>query len=163
MLWEIRMRISVEPLAVASFALFGTIIEQDSSAPLQRFDMVHEHGGAARTPGFALITIETPVILPLQIQKVEMHPHSAQTFLPLLGGASLVFACESGPDGEPRLETARAFRATGRQGVCYRRGVWHHRLSPLETPSQYGVIMTHAAEGEDTVIYELPEPVLIVG
>jgi len=156
------MRIKVEPLTVARFATFGTIIEQDGSAPLQRFDMVHEHGGAARTPGFALTTIETAVMLPLQIHQVEKHPHSAQTFLPLVGGTSLVFVCESDPKGDPRLGTGRAFRATGRQGVCYRRGVWHHRLSPLEAPSQYGVIMTHAAEDEDTVIYELPEPVLIV-
>ena len=102
-------------------------------------------------------------MLPLQILQVEMHPHSAQTFLPLLGGASLIFVCESDAEGAPRPETGRAFRATGRQGICYRRGVWHHRLSPLETPSQYGVIMTHAAESEDTVILDLPEPVVVLG
>lgn len=110
------MRIRVEPLTVARFATFGTIIEQDCSAPLQRFDMVHEHGGAARTPGFALITIETAVMLPLQIHQVEMHPHSAQTFLPLLGGTSLVFVCESDPKGKPDVTPVAHPPATGIMG-----------------------------------------------
>lgn len=156
------MRIEVEPLMSARFAPFGTIIEQDDAVPLQRFDMVHEHGGAARTPGFALFTVEAAVTLPFEIRQLEIHPHSAQTFLPLVGGSSLVFVCESGPDGAPRPETGRAFRAAGRQGVCYRRGIWHHRLSSLEAPSQYAVLMTHAAEGKDTVLHDLPESVLIV-
>lgn len=157
------MRLEIEPLTAARFAPFGTVIEQDGSAPLQRFDLVHAHGGRAETPGFALFTVAAAVSLPLEIRQLEIHPHSAQTFLPLVGGTSLVFVCEGGPDGAPRPETGRVFRATGRQGVCYHRGVWHHRLSPLELPSQYAVIMTHAPEGEDTVLFDLPEAVLIAG
>lgn len=153
----------MEPLTPLRFAPFGTVVEQDGQAPLQRFDMVHEHGGAARTPGLALFTPAAVVTFPLEIRQLEIHAHSAQAFLPLSGAPSLVFVCESGPDGAPLPETGRAFRATGRQGVCYRRGVWHHRLSPLEPASQFAVIMTHAPEGEDTVLHDLTKAVLIVG
>lgn len=161
-LGEVSIRIEIEPLTAPRFAPFGTVVEQDFQTPLQRFDMVHEHGGAAYIPGLALFTPAAPVTLPLEIRQLEIHPHSAQTFLPLLGGASVVFVCESGPDGAPLPETGRAFRATGRQGVCYRRGVWHHRLSPLEVRSQFAVIMHHAPEGEDTILQDLSDPVLIV-
>ena len=157
------MRIEIEPLTATRFAPFGTVVEQDGRTPLRRFDMVIEHGGAAHTPGLALFSPEAPVTLPLEIRQLESHPHSAQTFLPLLGDVGVVFVCESGPDGAPLPETGRAFRASGRQGVCYRRGVWHHRVSPLEAPSQFAVIMHHAPEGEDTLLRDLPTPVLILG
>jgi ureidoglycolate lyase len=156
------MEIEIEPLTPARFAPFGSVIEPDGQTPLQRFDQVHAHGGAARVPGLALFTVEAAVALPCEIHQIERHPHSAQTFLPLLGGACLVFACESDADGAPRPETGRAFLASGRQGVCYARGVWHHRVTALEAPSRYAVIMTHAPAGEDTVLFDLPRPVRAV-
>lgn len=154
------MRIVVEPLTEAGFAGFGTILVHAGTAPLQRFEAVQEHGAGAAAPGLSLIAAGAAA-LPVVMATLERHPHSAQTFLALDGSPSLVFVCGSGPDGGPRPETGRAFVAAAGQGVCYARGVWHHRLTALGAAGRFVMVMHHAADGRDTEKAALDRPVTV--
>ena len=54
-----------------------------------------------------------------------------------------------GPPGdEPDISTLRAFRATGKQGVNYHRGVWHHPLLVL-IPDHEFLVADRGGPGEN--------------
>ena len=85
---------------------------------LARIDTLHRGGKTS----VSLCTAQ-PRPVPIAIELMERHPLGSQLFFPLQARDWLVVV---GGDG-PRPENLRAFRASGRQGVNFARGVWHHR------------------------------------
>jgi len=69
---------------------------------------------------------------------MERHPLSSQAFIPLKDQGWFVVVASSGDI--PQVSELRAFHATGRQGVNYRRGVWHHPLLVLKPDSEFLVV-----------------------
>jgi ureidoglycolate lyase len=67
---------------------------------------------------------------------MERHPDGSQLFCPLQDRAWLVVVCRDPHDPS----TYRAFVASGRQGVNYARGVWHHPLLVLDRDSRFLVV-----------------------
>jgi ureidoglycolate lyase len=133
-------------LARAAFAPFGDVIQvEDSphytinSGYAQRYhDLatvdVLERGGR---PLISIFRAQ-PRSLPVRVEIMERHPLSSQAFVPL---SSIPFLVVVAPPGdEPRAESLRAFITDGRQGVNYRRGVWHHALLALESPCDFLVV-----------------------
>jgi len=129
-----------------AFTPFGDVIQVDGSPhytinsgyaeryhDLATVDVL-ERGGRA------LISIfrATPRPLPVRIEIMERHPLSSQAFVPLSGIPFMVVV--AAPSDEPRAEALRAFITDGRQGVNYRRGVWHHALLALESPCDFLVV-----------------------
>ncbi len=55
-------------------------------------------------------------------------------------------AVVAAPGEAPRPEDIRAFLSNGRQGVNYRRGVWHHPLLVLGEAADFVVIDGHEQE-----------------
>ncbi len=83
---------------------------------------------------------------PIEIKMVERHPLGSQAFYPLRDADWFVVV---GPAGEaPDVGSLRAFRATGRQGVNYRRGVWHHPLLVL-VPDHDFLVVDRGGPGEN--------------
>ena len=67
---------------------------------------------------------------------MERHPLGSQVFYPLQNEPWVVVVC-----GDPlQASTYRAFLASGRQGVNYRRNTWHHPLLALDDDSRFIVI-----------------------
>jgi ureidoglycolate lyase len=79
-----------------------------------------------------------PRRLPLEVKLLERHPLSSQTFCPLDRLPFLVVVAEAGD--RPSATAIRAFRASGNQGVSYRRNTWHHALIALGQTSHFLVI-----------------------
>ncbi len=93
------------------------------------------------------------------IKILERHPHSTQTFIPM-GKSSgpmegsiedeqasyIVIAALSGKDGQPDLDTLRAFLVPTHQAVSYNLGVWHHPLLTLNKTVDYAVIEANAVK-----------------
>lgn len=135
----------VRPLTKDSFATFGEVLETEGAETrlinagiCTRFHAlatVETRGEGARAV-VSLFRTE-PTALPLVLSMMERHPLGGQAFWPLSGGDWLVAVA---PDENGRPGAPLVFRASGRQGVCYARNVWHHPLIALGRVSDFLVV-----------------------
>ncbi|WPB56657.1 ureidoglycolate lyase [Xylophilus sp. GOD-11R] len=135
-----------QALTDAAFAPFGEVIQADgrrhfpiNDGQVQRFhDLatvdVQSAGGR---PGISLF-VARPYALPLALRWMERHPLSSQAFQPLDERPFLVVVAPAGET--PSAGNIRAFVSDGRQGVNYRRGVWHHPLIAFGVEQTFVVI-----------------------
>jgi ureidoglycolate lyase len=138
--------VRAEPLTAAAFAPFGDVIEAAGKTPrlinegtCERFDDlalvdVLERGGRPLISIFKAV----PRPLPFEVKSLERHPLSSQAFYPLDGVPFLVVVAEQGT--APWASRIRAFRASGSQGVSYRRNTWHHALLAIGQTSRFLVV-----------------------
>ena len=147
--------IRVEPLTRVAFEAFGDVIEKpggggraanDGSAV--RYDDIAalELSADNGRPTLGLFRVK-PARLPLECLALERHPLSSQAFLPVGERRFLVVVAPAGGD-EPDATATRAFVTDGRQGVNYRRGVWHHPVLALDGETDF-VMMGRADDGRD--------------
>jgi ureidoglycolate lyase len=67
----------------------------------------------------------------------------------------LIVVAPHAAQGGPDMAGARAFIATGQQGVTYRPNTWHHGLTTLDQPGRFAVFMWRAgAQDEEFVPVE---------
>lgn len=138
------IELAAGPLTRQAFAPFGDVIEVEGATPFTinqgfagRFNDlanvdVGDEGGAANLS----IVVAKPRPMPIALQVMERHPLGSQMFFPLQERDWLVAVCADPQDAT----TYRVFRATGRQGVNYRKGAWHHPLLVLEPESRFLVV-----------------------
>jgi ureidoglycolate lyase len=155
--------LTAEPLSAAAFAAFGSVLELDAKAPRRG----HVAGAVERSadavePQLWIATVAEPVALPFEVTQLERHPFSAQTFIPLNGSGYLVLVCESSASGAPELTTLRLFEASARQGVTYRRNVWHGGLAVLRPDAQFVVSMSFTGRGDDDEFLPLERPIALL-
>ena len=138
--------LAAQPLTAAGFAPFGEVIETAGHEPLSinagtcdRYDDLAPVDVLAEG-GRPLISIFEARArpLPFAIRSLERHPLSSQAFFPLDGQPFLVVVAL--PAELPWAQRLRAFRATGRQGVSYRRNTWHHALLAIGATSRFLVV-----------------------
>ena len=138
--------LAVEPLARATFAPFGDVIEADdamthysiNSGSAERYhDLARIDAGA---DGRVIVSIvrSQPRELPFVIAVMERHPESSQAFYPLSGLPYLAVVARQA--ARPTLGDLRVFYCAGHQGVNYAPGIWHHPLLALHAPSDFLVI-----------------------
>jgi ureidoglycolate lyase len=124
--------IAAEPLTRAGFARFGEVVELAGAEPI-----AINQGFAERVNGLAQIdvgaeggSVNISIFTararpqPIAVTLMERHPLGSQLFYPLQDRPWLVLVCDDPHDPH----SYRAFVAAGRQGVNYRRNVWHHPL-----------------------------------
>ncbi len=133
----------IAPLTKAAFAPFGEVVEMDGGEQItinqnfaQRFnnlahiDVAHEGGSVNISLASAI-----PRPQPIAIKLMERHPLGSQIFYPLQDEPWLVLVCSDPKD----INTYRAFKANGQQGINYKRNAWHHPLLVLNN-SRFMVI-----------------------
>ncbi len=127
------LNLQPRPLTARDFAPFGDVIETEGHTPQ---DM--NYGMALRWPALARIETDDKgsacigrvharkYPLPWQLRIVERHPLGSQAFVPL---DEMPFIVVVGAAGDtPQPQQLKAFVSNGRQGIHYRRGVWHGLL-----------------------------------
>ena len=134
------------PLTRDSFAEYGDVIDTGGKPPLeinegttQRFHDLAKID-VAENDGQALVSIfrGQPRPFPIDIRMVERHPLASQAFIPLQDRPWLIVV--AAPGDNVGIAGLRAFRASGTQGINYRRGVWHHPLLVLKPDHDFLVI-----------------------
>ena len=138
-------KLTIQPLTKEAFAPFGSVIETDPAA------MRYINGGTTERYN-ALAVAEavgedakviinifrgSPRAFPYAVDMMERHPFGSQSFSPIDNRPWLVVVAEDegGKPGRPQV-----FRAGGRQGVNYRRNVWHHPLIAVGAVSDFLVV-----------------------
>lgn len=137
--------LTIRPLTQEAFAPFGQVIEANPAS------MRHINGGtteryhalaeaeAVGEDARVIINIfrGSPRAFPYTVDMMERHPFGSQSFSPLDNRPWLVIVAEDegGKPGRPQV-----FRAGGRQGVNYRRNVWHHPLIAVGAVSDFLVV-----------------------
>lgn len=140
------LTLHAEPLTSKGFAPFGDVIETAAHAPrlinegtCERFDDL-AHVDVLENAGRPLISVfkAQPRGLPFEVETLERHPLSSQAFYPLDALPFLVVVAEQGDAARPGR--IHAFRASGTQGVSYRRNTWHHALLAIGQVSRFLVV-----------------------
>jgi ureidoglycolate lyase len=134
--------LKAEPLTPLAFAPFGDVIEMEGAAhyPInqgfaERFnDLAHIDAGGGDIN--VSLFMARPRPHPISIEIMERHPLGTQLFQPLQDRPWLVVVCTSPTDPA----SYRAFHATGRQGINYRRNAWHHPLLVLDADSRFLIV-----------------------
>jgi len=137
--------LSVKPLTASAFSPFGDVIATDGHAPIvinqgqsERFDdLANLQLGAAEGKACLSIFATKPLVLPLLLHQMECHHLGSQAFIPLSGQPWLVVVA---PKGKFDRKQVRAFLASGKQGVNFAPGTWHHFSLALEPQSNFLVI-----------------------
>lgn len=135
----------IEPLTRDAFAPFGDVISLDGAHhfPINGGTTERFHDLAtidvAEAGGRTLVNVfrAQPRALPFELSMMERHPLGSQAFIPLSEVRYLVVVAPAGPFDERRM---RAFAVSGRVGVNYARGVWHHPLLVLYAAADFLVI-----------------------
>lgn len=139
-------RLEVLSLTKEAFAPFGDVIETDGSPhyPINQGTTERFHDLAAvdvlEKSGRPLINIfrAQPLNYPLRVEMMERHPLSSQAFIPLSDAPFMVLVAPTGKS--IRVPDLRAFITNGRQGVNYRRAIWHHPVLALRPDSDFLVV-----------------------
>lgn len=122
------------PLDAEDFAPFGQVIDCDghdsyaiNGGSSQRFsDLAQLECDAAGRLALSVFRASARQA-PFALSVLERHPLGSQAFMPLNGQRFLVAVADA-PEDADKL---RVFVSNGRQGVNFRRGVWHHPLLAL--------------------------------
>jgi ureidoglycolate lyase len=151
-----QRRIVPEPLDPAAFRPFGQVLDRTDARPTRSIN----DGTAWRLHDLAQIDADlvgahsalslvraTPRVLPFRLQCLERHRLGTQAFVPLDAARWIVIVAEG--DSEPDLRTLRAFLATGKQGVNYARGTWHHPLVVIEREASFLAVDRVADNGTE--------------
>lgn len=138
--------ITPQKLSKENFAVFGDVIEVDQQSDhfsindgfTERYNDLAKIDVTARE-GRILVNIfrATPLPQPIAIKKMERHPLSSQSFIPMGEQPYLVVVA---PAGEFNSSEVEIFIATAEQGVNYYPGTWHHYCLALNNVSDFLVI-----------------------
>ena len=152
------MVITPEPLRAEAFAPFGDVLEAPP-APGRLFfgdGLANRRSGA--TPSLAVACVPPLASRPLVATRMERHEFSSQSFIALDVARWLVIVTPKAADGRPDTTRVRAFLAGPGQGVTYRVDTWHHRLTVLDRPARFAVLiwLEHSATDEEFVTLDAP-------
>ena len=156
------MLVDAKPLTAETFKQFGFVFEAPAapgrSAPAAELRNVREWATATLT-----VSLEEPATSPLRIARLERHPFSTQTFIPLDLSRYLIVVAPAREDGNPSTFESKAFIGAAQQGCSYSTGVWHAAFSVLDRRGSYAALIWRDGTDDDEVFFELPQPLTVTG
>jgi ureidoglycolate lyase len=155
------MEIRPQPLERVAFAPFGDLIDVPVEAGRTYYDDALGNLRPAAHPSLSMILKADTPDRPLRATMLERHAFSSQTFIPVDVARWLVVVAPHAPHGGPDLARARAFIATGRQGVTYKPDTWHHGLTVLDRPARFAVFMWCAGKDDEEFVPVAPFSIAI--
>lgn len=153
--------IALEPLTAERFAPFGVVLTPLDTAGRAYFDDALGDERDAARPSLSLARLDQLTRLPAEVRRMERHPWSSQSFVPLAPVPFLVVVAPHGVGGRPDVTAARAFRAEHGQGITYARNVWHHPMAALTAPAAFAVFMWRDGTIRDEEFVAVPPFVVI--
>jgi ureidoglycolate lyase len=156
------------PLTAERFAAFGDVLEASAtkkqamnSARFERFSDLAKLDFGPEADGHPSISIargKMPTVMPCRLDMLERHPDASQAFMPL---SSFPFVIVVAPAAEDvNADEIEAFISNGKQGINYRKGVWHMPMIAMREGQEF-LIIDRAVSGGNCDEHYLSDPVLI--
>jgi ureidoglycolate lyase len=149
------------PLTVDAFAPFGDVFETPQEPGRKYYEgalgNLRPEAKASLSLSFKVETFDRPI----KSETMERHEFSSQTFVPVDVGRWLILVAPHAKAGGPDMTQARAFIATGKQGVTYKPNTWHHGLTTLDKPGRFAVFMWRAGTKDEEFVPVQPFSVKI--
>jgi ureidoglycolate lyase len=162
------MSVVARALTAEAYSPFGGVIEADPAGAAanqgtakRRNRIVDVATTRAIAPLNVCVFRCAPRRLPISIALLEKHPCSTQAFIPMNATRYLVVVAQG--EDTPDLTTLSAFVATGRQGISYHPGIWHHPMIALDAETDFTCLVHEDGSPDDCVEYPLPMPIEITG
>ena len=160
------MILTPESLTVKKFQPYGDVIEIENH-PSRTIN----YGYAERYENLADLDLmdqgkpalsifkTKPVSFPFSITRMERHPRASQAFIPKHDSKFFVVVAE--PSDNLSLNNLRLFVTNGRQGINFKRGVWHHFLLTVGSVQEF-VVIDRSNPDDNTEEVELEQPYPII-
>lgn len=161
------MNLPIEALTAEAYAPYGDVIaaglagatgKPANYGTARRFDRLAtlENLRTTATPNVSVFRSAARTDFPFRLALLEKHPGSTQVFIPMSARRYLVVVALG--DEAPDLTTLRVFSATGKQGISYRPGVWHHPLFNLDEEADFTCLVFEDDSAGDCVEHTLASP-----
>lgn len=147
-----KIVIPAEPLDAAEFEEFGEVISHYAEEGRHFIETAFEINGLAASPRLWVNVVPATLGPEVSVTYLERHPHSAQSFIPLGFASCIAIVSPAGQDGRPDIASMRAFVLGPGQGICYRRGTWHHGFVSMRRRCDVAVIMALTDQADDTEV-----------
>ena len=151
---------TLAPVSAADLAPLATVLRSDRGKRAA-YPVVTEPGDSRGRPVFSVAEALPSAGPTVILTKLERHPHTSQTFVPLTVSRWLVVVAPKLADGNPDIGQLRAFIAGPGDAVCFHRDVWHAPLVVLDQPAEMAMLMWRADAGDDVVMFDLAAPVTL--
>lgn len=124
--------LSLAPLTPAAFAAFGEVFAGPDAIEARIDHVARLHNGRTAARPNLFLARSGLIRLPHGFDRMESHPFSSQSFVPLEPATIVVAVALKGRDGQPDPTTLQGFVARS-VGFSYRAGVWHLPVASLGT------------------------------
>lgn len=157
------MHLTTHLLTSEAFAPYGEVVEHQGNDVRRRLQLPFASQADTLHYGFTVNKLAHRPLADIVVDTLERHPHSAQTFIPMVTGRHLVVVALSDANGALNPQSLKAFLTNGRQGVVYRPSVWHYAFTAIDAPSEVAVILGRTGAPSDTEYTQLAHqlPVLL--
>ena len=152
------MEIVAQPLTADAFAAFGEVLDCLDEPGRNFYNASLANGRKDAAVDLSIARVNPCTDLPLAARELERHEFSSQTFIPIDVARYLVVVAPAAADGGPDAAGARAFIATGRQGITLRLNTWHHSMTVLDAPGEFAVLMWCDGGSGDEEFRDLSQP-----
>ncbi len=146
------MEIAPQPLTKEAFAPFGDVIDVPKEAGRTYYEDALGNLRTQAKPSLSMSYRPPTPDRPLKSELMERHEFSSQTFVPVDVARWLIVVAPHAAKGGPDMAGARAFIATGQQGVTYKPDTWHHGLTTLDKPGRFAVFMWRAGTKDEEFV-----------
>ena len=147
-------------LTAEALAPFVTVLRA-RAGKFTDFPQVLEQGDTPGRHAFAILCPQPSPGATVAIASLERHPHSTQSFVPISAGRWIVVVAPTSADGSPDVANVRAVVAGPEDAICIGRNVWHAGLTVLDRPAEFGMMMWRADAGDDGIVFDLPQPIVL--
>ncbi|TMJ21300.1 MAG: ureidoglycolate hydrolase [Alphaproteobacteria bacterium] len=146
------MEIVPQPLTKGAFAPFGEVIDVPQQAGRTYYEEALGNLRPTARPSLSMSFRPPTQDRPLESKLMERHEFSSQSFVPVDVARWLIVVAPHAAKGGPDMAAARAFIATGQQGVTYKPDTWHHGLTTLDAPGRFAVFMWRAGSKDEEFV-----------
>jgi len=146
------MELIPQPLTRQAFAPFGEVIDVPQEAGRTYYEDALGNLRPQAKPSLSMSYRMPTQDRPLKSDLMERHEFSSQTFVPVDVARWLIVVAPHAAQGGPDMAHARAFIATGKQGVTYKPDTWHHGLTTLDRPGRFAVFMWRAGTQDEEFV-----------
>lgn len=154
--------IIARPLTATEFAPYGEVLTMPKTPARVYFQEALGNLRPHAAPSISTIRKEPRPGWPVEVQVMERHAYSSQSFMPAQVKVWVIVVAPNGPDDKPDMDRVQAFVADASQGITYRPNTWHHELTVLGTTATFNIFMWRDQTPADEEFFPV-DPFIVTG